>query len=90
MSQNEQFGLFVCFCFPRIELCMNAFIFSRGYNLYNMDVDYWRIYAGQHDITITDLHEAYYHVKKVYIHPGYDYTTLANGIALVVTSQTIQ
>jgi len=47
------------------------------------------VYAGEHDITITDPHEQYYHIRRVVIHPGYNVTSLEHDIALIILSDAI-
>ncbi|KAH3872497.1 anionic trypsin-2-like isoform X2 [Dreissena polymorpha] len=61
-----------------------------GYNLFDLDLRLWRVYAGEYNISTTDPHEKYYHIKRVVIHPGYNITSLENDIALVITTQPIQ
>ncbi|XP_052785094.1 plasma kallikrein-like [Mya arenaria] len=60
-----------------------------GYDLYDMDVRNWRIYAGEYNISTTDPNEQRYHIKRVVIHPGYNITSLEADIALVITSAPI-
>ncbi|XP_052266826.1 plasma kallikrein-like isoform X2 [Dreissena polymorpha] len=60
-----------------------------GYNMYDFDLHYWRLFAGEYNVLTTDPHEKVYTIKSVFIHPGYNYTTLENDIALVITTQPI-
>jgi len=60
-----------------------------GYSLFDLDLHFWRVYAGEYNISTTDPHEKYYHIKRVVLHPGYNWTTLENDVALVITSAPI-
>jgi len=64
-------------------------MFSYGYSLYDLDLRFWRIYAGEYNISTTDPNELHYGIKRVVLHPGYNLTSLENDIALVITSQAI-
>lgn len=75
---------------PNVILTSAQHFEGPGFSLYDLDLHFWRAYAGEYNITTTDPHEKYYHVKRVVLHPGYNYTSLENDIALVITTQPIQ
>lgn len=61
-----------------------------GYSLFDLAIKYWRVYAGEYNISTTDPHEKYYHINRVSIHPGYNITSLENDVALIFTREEIQ
>ena len=65
-------------------------IFRPGYTLYDLDLHYWRIYAGEYNISTDDPNEKYYHINRVILHPGYNSTSLENDLAIIITKETIQ
>jgi len=60
-----------------------------GYSLFDLDLGYWRAYAGEYDISTTDPNELHYGIKRVILHPGYNFTSLENDIALIITKTPI-
>ena len=66
------------------------FVFSRpGYSIFDLDIHYWRVYAGEYNISVTDPNEKYYHISRVVLHPGYNVTSLENDVALILTREPI-
>lgn len=57
-----------------------------GYSVYDLNLRYWRAYAGEYNISTTDPHEKYYRIERVILHPGYNITSLENDIALVIVN----
>jgi len=74
---------------PHVILTSAQHFEGPGYDLYDLDLHFWRAYAGEYNISTTDPHEKYYHVKRVVLHPGYNSTSLENDIALVITTAPI-
>ena len=72
---------------PILICCL--FNFSPGYTLYDLDIRYWRVYAGEYNISMDDPNEAYYRISRVVLHPGYNSTSLENDIAVVIMSKPI-
>jgi secreted trypsin-like serine protease len=60
-----------------------------GYSVFDLNLHRWRLYTGQYNISTTDPHQAYYHVRRVVLHPGYNISSLENDIALIITVEPI-
>ncbi|KAL3875568.1 hypothetical protein ACJMK2_033509 [Sinanodonta woodiana] len=61
-----------------------------GYSIFDVDITHWRVYAGEHNIHTKDPNERYYHIARVVLHPGYNYSSLENDIALIITRERMQ
>ncbi|XP_060597834.1 chymotrypsinogen A-like [Ruditapes philippinarum] len=60
-----------------------------NYTLNDLNLEYWRIYAGEYNKATTDPHEQFYGISRVIIHPSYNATSLYCDVALIITSQPI-
>ncbi|KAL3875567.1 hypothetical protein ACJMK2_033508 [Sinanodonta woodiana] len=59
------------------------------FNVFDVDIAHWRVYAGEHNIHIKDPNERYYHISRVILHPAFNHSTLENDIALIVTKEAM-
>ena len=67
----------------------SSLIFSETYNVFDLNLHLWRLYAGEYNISKDDPNEQYYRIRRVLLHPGYNATSLENDIALVITDNVI-
>lgn len=74
---------------PFVVLTSAQHFLGPGYSMADMELDWWQVYAGEWNISTHDPHEKYYHIHRVILHPNYNYTTLANDIALIITYHPI-
>ncbi|KAL4240264.1 Tryptase beta-2 [Mactra antiquata] len=75
---------------PHVILTSAQHFEGPGYSVFDLDIKYWRIYAGEYNISMDDPHEKFYHINRVILHPGYNITSLENDIALIITREPIQ
>ncbi|KAH3869477.1 plasma kallikrein-like [Dreissena polymorpha] len=61
-----------------------------GFSVFDLNLHQWKLYAGSHNISMTDPHEKTYHIRRVVLHPGYNDTSLENDIALIITVEPMQ
>ncbi|KAL3875570.1 hypothetical protein ACJMK2_033511 [Sinanodonta woodiana] len=61
-----------------------------GFSVFDLDLKHWRVYLGEHNIHTADPNERYYHFSRVIVHPGFNISSLANDVALIITRETIQ
>lgn len=75
---------------PHIILTSAQHFEGPGYSIFDLDLHYWRVYAGEYNISTNDPHEKFYHINRVVLHPGYNITSLENDIALIITREPVQ
>ncbi|XP_052789911.1 vitamin K-dependent protein C-like isoform X2 [Mya arenaria] len=61
-----------------------------NYNVFDLKLNLWRVYAGEYNISATDPNEKYYHIRRVVLHPGYNVSSLENDVALIILNDPIQ
>ncbi|KAH3869473.1 hypothetical protein DPMN_032642 [Dreissena polymorpha] len=71
---------------PWDHMCLSSF----GFSVFDLNLHQWKLYAGSHNISMTDPHEKTYHIWRVVLYPGYNDTSLENDIALVITVEPLQ
>lgn len=50
----------------------------------------WKLYAGDYNISKKDPYQKVYHIRRIAMHPGYDYNNLENDLALILTREPIE
>jgi transmembrane serine protease 2 len=75
---------------PNVVLTSAQHFEGIGYSVFDLNLHLWRLYAGSYNISTTDSHEKFYHIRRVVLHPGYNVTSLENDIAVVLTVEPIQ
>lgn len=53
------------------------------------DLRYWKLYTGEYNISTADPYQKVHRIRRVVIHPAYNYTTLDNDVALILTKKPI-
>ena len=64
--------------------------FRRYFTEFDLNLHYWRLFAGKHNISATDPNQHSYHIRRVYVHPGFNTTSLENDVALVILTDYIR
>ena len=60
------------------------------FSSFDLNLKYWRVFAGEHNISSTDPNEKVYHIRRVVVHPGFNATSLENDVAIVILSDFIK
>jgi len=60
-----------------------------NFGIFDLNLNQWKVYAGEYNISVDDVNEKTYHIRRVIIHPGYNATSLENDIALIILADGI-